>query len=262
MGSEQSTAGGGKASLDPLYSLSRPDGADGVMSPMAERQESLCSDVELPYVSYTVNRPIGGDSPKKKKASSSAAATGGTTSSSGGARKRTSFLGGRLAQSSRNTMVTVNQESTVAASSDPELSRLADIPSFLPIMRASLSSGGGAGKADPDILERLDFRGLLSLCQRTENHLRLCAATVSTEQAEIGRRLRETDARVSAATQALADRQRSQARLVERLARVDEMSKSVARCHMLLNENIEQIEALNNMLPQEDRLEPFVWTTG
>lgn len=40
------------------------------------------------------------------------------------------------------------------------------------------------------------------------------------------------------------------------------MNKILNRCHLLLNENIEQIEVLNDMLPVEDRLEPFVWTTG
>lgn len=97
MGSEQSTSSGGagktssSASADPLYSLSRQDiiGA-GVTSPTTERQESICSDVEVPYVSYTVNKPIGGDSPKKKKATLSSASTG---SGAGGAIKKRSFLG-------------------------------------------------------------------------------------------------------------------------------------------------------------------------
>ena len=34
---------------------------DGAMSP---RQDSVCSDSEVPYVSYTISKPIG-DSPKK-----------------------------------------------------------------------------------------------------------------------------------------------------------------------------------------------------
>jgi hypothetical protein len=38
-----------------------------------------------------------------------------------------------------------------------DLIRLKDIPSFLPIMRASLSGGGSIVK-DPEILERLDNR--------------------------------------------------------------------------------------------------------
>ena len=81
MGSEQSTQSGGGGSqsgqrgdllspssrhFDPLLSLSR----EGALSP--ERQESVSSDFEdraqeqLPYVSYTVNKPIG-ESPKKKR---------------------------------------------------------------------------------------------------------------------------------------------------------------------------------------------------
>jgi len=31
---------------------------------------------------------------------------------------------------------------------------------------------------------------------------------------------------------------------------------------MLLNENIDMMEALNTSLPADMRLEPFVWTTG
>merc|ERR1712168_1192883 len=34
---------------------------DGAMSP---RQDSVCSDSEVPYVSYTISKPIG-DSPKR-----------------------------------------------------------------------------------------------------------------------------------------------------------------------------------------------------
>jgi hypothetical protein len=47
-------------------------------------------------------------------------------------------------------------------------------------MRASLASGGGA--KDPDILERLDNRGLMAICQRYEDHLRATASVVSTQQ--------------------------------------------------------------------------------
>merc|ERR1711944_15156 len=40
---------------------------DGALSP---RQDSVCSDSEVPYVSYTVSKPIG-DSPKKGRSSGS-----------------------------------------------------------------------------------------------------------------------------------------------------------------------------------------------
>ena len=74
--------------------------------------------------------------------------------------------------------------------------------------------------------------------------------------------IRETDGRIAAITQVMAERQKHYAKSVEKLQKVNEMSKCLSKCHLLLNENIEQIENLNNMLPVEDRLEPFVWTTG
>ena len=47
-----------------------------------------------------------------------------------------------------------------------------------------------------------------------------------------------------------------------KLSAVREVSRTLARCHMLLNENIDMMEALNTSLPADVRLEPFVWTTG
>lgn len=157
-------------------------------------------------------------------------------------------------------MVVVNQQdSTDAEDEDPELKRLKEIPSFLPIIRASLS---GSTVKDPDILERLDYRGLLGLCQRYQHHLRYCAGVVSTEQAEICKKIRDVDQRVIEINNLLQDRHKKYNKHAEKLSKVSEMSKNLNKCHLLLNENIEQMEILNNMLPPEDRLEPFVWTTG
>ena len=129
-------------------------------------------------------------------------------------------------------------------------------------MRASLTASGAAMVKDPDILERLDYRGLYALAQRHQNHLRFAASVVSTEQAELCKKIREVDADIANVTQRLVERQKSYNRHVERIKSVNEMSKTLNKCHLLLNENIEQIDVLNNMLPVEERLEPFVWTTG
>ncbi len=268
MGSEQSTPSGADRryggttspnasltspsvaqSFDPLLALSRDSTGGG-----PGRQDSIASDVdgaaEVPYVPYTVNKPIGGESPKKKKSQS------GVTY-----RLKFSSLSSRSAPPSRGTLVVLNRGSQ-EVKDDPELTRLRDIPSFLPIMRASLRGGGAATAKDPDILERLDYRGLLGLTARYETYLHRCAIVVSTEQADINRHIRETDTHVSEVTQALADRQKQYARYSERLGKVQEISRCLNRCHMLLNKNIEEMEVLNNMLPPEERLDPFVWTTG
>lgn len=243
--------------VDPLLALTR----DGALSP--ERQDSVCSEAsealnEVPFVSYTVNKPIG-DSPKKQAKSSSESKFRLLK------RSNPSQNPARGPRTAHNTMVMVNADplalgATPNLKDDEDLARLARIPSFLPIMRASLS--GNAQVKDPDILERLDYRGLLSLCLRYENHLRFCGATVSTEQAELNKRLRDIDRDVAEVAVRMEERHRRLAKYSEKLSRVRDMSKCLSKCHILLNENIEQMEVLNNMLPPDDRLEPFVWTTG
>jgi len=220
---------------------------------VASDAESSAADA--PYVPYTVNRPIGGDSPKRR-----APANASTVAS----RLR---LGGNAGPSrqpvARGTMVVVNtgesRQMRERPQEDPELAHLRSIPSFLPIMRGSLS---GSAAKDPDILERLDHRGLLSMAERYQGCLRRNAAVVAGDQQRLNKDIRAVERRIAVANQGLSDRQRELAKAADRLASASEISKTLTRCHVLLNENIDMIETLNNMLPQEDRLEPFVWTTG
>lgn len=58
------------------------------------------------------------------------------------------------------------------------------------------------------------------------------------------------------------ERQKKFARFSEQLSKVHEISKHLTKCHTLLNQTLESLETLNNSLPIEDRLEPFIWTTG
>ena len=156
---------------------------------LSPRQESVCSDSEVPYVSYTVNKPIG-EAPKKSKSSKYRFASPRLS------KRYVSTTDALVREDSTQTrnlrkfvvkdsnLVVVNRpDSDSTLQDDPELIRLREIPAFLPIMRASLSSGGsGSIVKDPDILERLDNRGLMAICQRYENHLRISASVVSTQQ--------------------------------------------------------------------------------
>ena len=210
---------------------------------MSPRQDSVCSD-DVPYVSYTVNKPIG-ESPKKV-----ANKTKGRFSSP---RLSRSLNKGKLAQSSHNTLVTVNKGVAEGGKTDIELVRLSQIPGFTPVMQAGAS----------DIVRaRLDHAPLASLLQRYEDHLRMIATLVAAEQGNINRMVREVDSDMAQVTNIMIDRQNKYERHCEKLAGVREVSRSLAKCHMLLNENIDMMDALNNSLPEDLRLEPFVWTTG
>ena len=52
------------------------------------------------------------------------------------------------------------------------------------------------------------------------------------------------------------------AKHAERLSQVQEINHMVGKCHKNLNLILESMETLNNSLPIDQRIEPFVWTTG
>merc|ERR1712227_1170552 len=120
-----------------------------------------------------------------------------------------------------------------------------------PIMQADQTS---------DILGRLDPGPLTGLLQRYEDHLRTCATLVAAEQGNINRMVREVDSDMAQVTNILVDRMKKYEKHCEKVAGVREVSRGLAKCHMLLNENIDMMDALNNSLPEDLRLEPFVWT--
>ena len=92
--------------------------------------------------------------------------------------------------------------------------------------------------------------------------MRVCATRVAAEQGNINRLVREVDTSLADITSKMVERQKKYEKQSEKLAGVREISRSLAKCHMLLNENIDMMDALNNSLPLDLRLEPFVWTTG
>lgn len=44
---------------------------------------------------------------------------------------------------------------------------------------------------DPEVLNKLDHQSIASLCQRYQDHLKLCSEVVSTEQNALTQRIRE-----------------------------------------------------------------------
>lgn len=240
MGNDQSSAPKEDVETLPSQVLQSPTTSalrSGALSP---RQGSVCSETDVPYVSYTAHKPIG-ESPKKTGAK---AKSGGRFSSP---RLSRSLKGAKL----QGTLVTVNKGRTDKVD-DLELVRLAEIPSFLPVMQ----------EHSQDILARLNHEPLSRMLQRYEDHLRTCATLVAAEQGNLNKQVREVDASLASVVSALQDRQKRYAVHCTKLSAVREVSRTLARCHMLLNENIDMMEALNTSLPADMRLEPFVWTTG
>ncbi|XP_014213677.1 BLOC-1-related complex subunit 5 [Copidosoma floridanum] len=222
---------------------------------------SVCSDSDLPYISYTVNRPIG-DSPKMTNNKQSQLLRG---KSLGAQEPRRKSSGGtldykkaaNLSDKAHNIVVVKPAVSNPANEVDPDLQKLKDIPMFLPIMRGTLNLPPRV--RDPEVLERLDPIGLFNLCARYQHHLNVSAQMVAGEQNAL---VTNIDAEVNKLMTVAAERQKKFAKLAEQLGKVHELSRQLTKCHMQLNQTLESLETLNNVLPVEERLEPFVWTTG
>lgn len=130
---------------------------------------------------------------------------------------------------------------------------------FLPIMRATLNLPSAR---DPEVLERLDPVPLQKLCLKFQAHLHSSANLVATEQNSLSQKIREIDLDSHKILNAAIDRHKRYIKCSERLMKVQELSAQLNRCHVLLNETLELIETVNNYINVEERLEPFVWTTG
>ncbi|GIX78757.1 BLOC-1-related complex subunit 5 [Caerostris darwini] len=238
MGSEQSTHSPKAPNI--LRSGSKTKEHQGARS--SSPGPSISSDSDIPYISYTVNRPIG-DSPKlssKSPAHSLRASSTPSPRSSPKAPRPKSYAGS-------------------SSETDTELVRLQKIPTFHPIMRAALNI---QTIHDPEVLDKLDYQCILRLCQRYQDHLKMCAEIVSTEQNVLTQRIREIDFAITTLTNMLTERQKKFVKYAEQLGKVQEISNNLQRCQTGLKDIIKNMETLNNMLPPEERLEPFVMVTG
>ncbi|CAD1469750.1 unnamed protein product [Heterotrigona itama] len=220
---------------------------------------SICSDSDLPYISYTVNRPIG-DSPKMTNKQSQLYR--GKSLGAQDISRRKNSLGSssyRKTTSDKihNIVVVKPALQDPTADKDPDLVKLQSIPMFLPIMRGTLNLPPGV--RDPEVLERLNPIGLFNLCARYQHHLNTNAQMIATEQSTLCINI---EPEVTKILNLVTERQKKFAKFTEQLNKIHELSKQLTKCHSLLNQTLESLETLNNLLPIEDRLEPFVWTTG
>ncbi|XP_018305950.1 loss of heterozygosity 12 chromosomal region 1 protein homolog [Mycetomoellerius zeteki] len=222
---------------------------------------SICSDSDLPYISYTVNRPIG-DSPKMTNKQSQIYR--GKSIGAGEISRQKNSVGAthnqkkiNISDKTHSIVVVKPAQIDPTADKDPDIVKLQSIPMFLPIMRGTLNLPPGV--RDPEVLERLDPVGLFNLCARYQHHLNTNAQIIAAEQVTLCASM-ETE--FGKALNLTVDRQKKFAKFAEQINKVHELSRQLTRCHSLLNQTLESLETLNNLLPIEERLEPFVWTTG
>ncbi|KAF9824526.1 hypothetical protein SFRURICE_001174 [Spodoptera frugiperda] len=196
---------------------------------------SICSDSELPYISYTVDRPIG-DSPK-----ASAKTQRSADSKKSMLQRRQLSLQARKNKRARDIVV-VKQATDVQL--DEDIQRL----------QASALLGPICGGL---------MAGYLARRPQARNYGGRRSSREPRRPERLSRRLwrEEADQEISRLYSQMVDKQRANARHAERLARVHEVSHQLSRCNSLLQQTLQDIEEINALLPEDKRLEPFVWST-
>ncbi|PAV62189.1 hypothetical protein WR25_16989 [Diploscapter pachys] len=126
-----------------------------------------------------------------------------------------------------------------------------EIPRFLPLIRSAI----GKGKDLPlDNRQLISSRAIFKFATRLQEHLSQCAKVVTSGQAQIVTAIKSTDLESSATASALTRKKRSYAEFVATLQHIDEMNKEVAQIQNLLQNLVPQMEALNELLPSNERL--------
>ncbi|XP_014668126.1 PREDICTED: loss of heterozygosity 12 chromosomal region 1 protein homolog [Priapulus caudatus] len=231
MGSDNSTSTATGAAKPPA-------GAD------RNRSSPSCSSIssgDIPYTFYTVGRPIG-DSPKHQP-------------------KGRNRLHGSPQQKIRERAIPkdivvvkegVHHQHSIA--SDPDLMALQENPTFLPIMRGALNV---PSTSNLDALDKLDYRQVLLLCMRYQEHLRKSADVVQNEQNVISNRIPGIDFAISTLTNMLTDRQKKYAKHAEKMQRVHDIALTLNKSQRHMEQIMGLLQELNEMLPDDQRFEPF-----
>ncbi|XP_041354241.1 BLOC-1-related complex subunit 5-like [Gigantopelta aegis] len=197
-------------------------------------------DEEIPYTQFSISKPIDGDSPRQSPRAQN--------------RHKVVLKPDRVG-TPKHDIVVVTEGQIPEKDPDPELTKLNAIPVFLPILRGSLNVP--TSSRDLDMLDKMDYRQLLLLCLRYQEHLKQLSEAVAFDQNALCIRIKEIDHTIYVLNLALAERQRRYAKFTEQFSRISETVAVLKKIKARVGDIGPRMDNLNRMLPSSEQLEPF-----
>lgn len=142
----------------------------------------------------------------------------------------------------------------VSKKEDRDIKKLNSIPFFYPLLRGTINA---SASKDLEFFDKFDPRPGLSLCSRYEKHLKQCAEAVSFDQHMLSSQIREMDVYCVSVLRRVNDRYKRLSQAAVQLKKVEEMNANLKRIDANLKRLVPVMERLNNILPDEERLEEF-----
>jgi len=142
----------------------------------------------------------------------------------------------------------------VSKKEDRDIKKLNNIPFFYPLLRGTINA---PASKDFEFFDKFDPRPGLSLCSRYEKHLKQCAEAVSFDQHMLSSRIREMDVYCISVLRRVNERYKRLSQEAVQLKKVEEMNANLKRIDANLKRLVPMMERLNNILPDEERLEEF-----
>jgi hypothetical protein len=219
-------------------------------------------------------KPINSDGGVTRPASA-AEGEGSSTdvSVSDGHRNRKQSKAAGEAQEKKNmgTLVVVNNpgpnslESSTSSQPHPVLQRLNEIPYFNPVLqqREIKMSGWMNEKSivttNQLVPHALEISPYLNIGHLFQTLVHENAHAISVRQAKLTKCIKDYDKKLAQLMKLYIQRQKNFAKHAEKLAKVGECTRSLARCQNTIQSCKNTIQELNQLLPTDERLEPFVW---
>lgn len=142
----------------------------------------------------------------------------------------------------------------VSKKEDRDIKKLNKIPFFYPLLRGTINAPAAK---ELEFFDKFDPRPCLSLCSRYEKHLKQCAEAVSFDQHMLSSQIREMDGYCASVLRRVNDRYKRFSQAAVQLRKVEEMNANLRRIDANLKRLVPMMERLNNILPDDERLEDF-----